>query len=96
MHCPSTIHYSIIKQILRYLGGTSHLGILFLGHSLDLHIYCDADWVDDSFDRRSTSSFVIFLGNSSVAWSVKRQTTVSSSSTEVKYWSLATSAVELY
>lgn len=96
MQSPSTVHYSAVKRILRYLTGTRHLGLLFSALNLDLYAYCDADWAGDSLDRRSTSGFVAFLGDSPISWTTKKQTTVSRSSTEAEYRSLAGFAVELY
>lgn len=56
--------------------------MLFSESSLELHAYCDADWADDSLDRRSTSGYVVFLGKSLASWYTKKQTTESRSSTE--------------
>ncbi|KAA0059709.1 putative mitochondrial protein [Cucumis melo var. makuwa] len=50
----------------------------------------------DTSDRRSTSSFIAFLGSNPISWSSKKQSTVSHSSTEAEYCSLATTTVDLY
>ena len=39
---------------------------------------------------------IVFLGNSPITWSAKKQTVVSQSSTEAKYRSLAHTTTELY
>ncbi|CAL8073216.1 unnamed protein product [Prunus armeniaca] len=51
--------------------------------------YSDADWADDVNDRRSTTGYVIFLGNNPIFWCAKKQSTVSRSSTKAEYRALA-------
>ncbi|GMP73260.1 hypothetical protein CsSME_00031061 [Camellia sinensis var. sinensis] len=55
----------------------------------------DSNWARDVSNRQSTSGFCIFLHSNLVSWSAKKQNTVSCSSTEAKYRSLAHTAVEL-
>uniref|UniRef100_A0A2N9GYZ6 Reverse transcriptase Ty1/copia-type domain-containing protein n=1 Tax=Fagus sylvatica TaxID=28930 RepID=A0A2N9GYZ6_FAGSY len=95
MHQPSTIHFATAKRILHYLKGTLDKGILFQPGPLALTAFTDADWARDASDRRSTSGVVIFLGNNPITWLSKKQHTVSRSSTEAEYRSLATGATEL-
>ena len=85
-----------MKRILRYLAGTLSFG-LHLRHSscLNLVSFCDADWATDPDDRRSTSEYCVFLGANLVSWSSKKQHTISRSSTEAEYRSLANVTAEL-
>jgi len=49
----------------------------------------DQEYKTYSLHRRSTSGFCVFLGDSLVSWSSKRQTTVSQSSAEAEYRDVA-------
>lgn len=96
MHNSTDIHFSAFKRILRYLNGSRDLGMLFSKGNLELTAYSDADWAKDSLDRRSTLGFVTFLCGVPISWSTKKQGTVSRSSTETEYRSLAQTEAELY
>jgi hypothetical protein len=95
MHKPSIVHFVATKRILRYLKGTLHKGVLFQPGPLALTAFTDADCAGDPSDRRSTSGVVVFLGHNLITWLAKKQHTVSRSSTESEYRSLATGAAEL-
>lgn len=96
MHSPSEEHWLAVKRILRYLKGTIHLGLhVSATSSLDLHAYSDADWAGCPDDRRSTSGFCVFLGSNLLSWGSKKQSTVSRSSTEAEYRSMAGACTEL-
>ncbi|WVZ80055.1 hypothetical protein U9M48_027566 [Paspalum notatum var. saurae] len=90
MHAPRDVHQTMLKRILRYIKGTMHLGIqLAPVTTASVTAYSDADWAGCPDTRRSTSGYCIFLGDSPVSWSSKRQTTVSRSSTEAEYRAIA-------
>jgi hypothetical protein len=46
-------------------------------------------------DRKSTGDFTVYLGRNLVPWSAKKQSTVSRSSTEAEYKSMANATAEL-
>ena len=44
MHAPTLAHYKLVKCILRYVCGTTHLGMRILASStLDLYAFSNAD-----------------------------------------------------
>ncbi|XP_031479830.1 uncharacterized mitochondrial protein AtMg00810-like [Nymphaea colorata] len=96
MQAPTTVHWAAVKHILRYIKHTLHLGFLIRPSShLSLTAYSDTDWAGNPDDRRSTTGFAIFLGDSLVSWSAKKQNTVARSSTEAEYRALASTAAEV-
>lgn len=66
-----------------------------LPSEMSLTSFCDADWASDVEDRHSTSGFCVFLGPNLISWQLKKQHTVSRSSTEAEYKSLASLVAEI-
>ncbi|KAG9439601.1 hypothetical protein H6P81_019766 [Aristolochia fimbriata] len=69
MSAPRSVHYVVVLRIMRYIKGSLLQG-LFFGSSSQLHLsaYSDADWAGDVTDRRSTTGYCIFLGDSMISW----------------------------
>ncbi|CAL9013560.1 unnamed protein product [Prunus brigantina] len=95
MTTPTEAHFDLVKRILRYIQGTIQYGIHFTTGPWHLQAYSDADWAGDLNTRRSTTGFVIFLGNNPISWQSKKQGSVSRSSTEAEYRALANTAADL-
>ena len=96
MHKPTQTHWQSVKHLLRYLKSTIQFGLHIYRSSCNtLHAFCDADWVGNKDDRRSTRSFCIFLGKNLISWSCRKQATVAHSSTEAEYKALANTAAEI-
>ncbi|XP_066323915.1 uncharacterized mitochondrial protein AtMg00810-like [Miscanthus floridulus] len=95
MHSPRAAHWNLVKRILRYLRGSINDGIFISASpSNNLTAYSDADWAGCPDTRRLTSGYCVFLGDSLVSWSSKRQPTVSRSSAEAEYRAVANAAAE--
>ena len=95
MHAPRDVHQTMLKRVLRYVKGTTTLGIqLRSAPTAMITAYSDADWAGCPDTRRSTSGFCVFLDNSLISWSSKRQTTVSRSSAEAEYRAIANAVSE--
>jgi hypothetical protein len=86
MHDPHEPHLIALKHILSYVRSIPHMGF-FVRPSprYDRVVYSDANWAGCPDTRKSTSSYVIFLGDNLVSWSSKFQNIVSRSSAEVEY-----------
>ncbi|GJY97400.1 ribonuclease H-like domain-containing protein [Tanacetum coccineum] len=69
---------------------------LFSSSTTDLVAYSDADWAGCPTTRRSTSGYCVFLGNNLLSWSFKRQPSLSRSSVEAEYRSIANVVAETY
>nr|GEU93606.1 hypothetical protein [Tanacetum cinerariifolium] len=75
-----------IYRIFRYLKGKPHLGLWFPKDSpFDLVAYSDSDYAGASLDKKSTNKGCQFLGCRLISWQFKKQTVVSTSSTEAEY-----------
>jgi hypothetical protein len=70
---------------------------LKIGNSKTMRVsaFSDADWVGCIDDRGSTGGFAVFLGENLISWSARKQATVSRSSTEAEYKSLANATAEM-
>jgi histone deacetylase 1/2 len=96
LHAPTTVHWTAVKRILRYLRGTISLGLrLSKSSSTIVSAFSDADWAGCPDDRRSTGGFAVYVGSNLVSWNAKKQATVSRSSTEAEYKSLANATAEV-
>lgn len=85
---PSLEHWMAAKRVLRYLQGTIGLGIVFDGNSKDLNIlnaYSDADFATCLDTRKSVSGVVLILNGGPMIWSARKQSIVSTSTTEAEY-----------
>ena len=96
LHAPRDTHWSAVKRILRYVRLTVSYGLhLRPNPSGVLSAYSDADWAGSPDDRRSIGGYAGFFGPNLIAWSARKQATVSRSSTEAEYKAVANATAEL-
>ena len=66
--------------------GTKHFGVHYAARSpLELVGFTNYDWVRDSIDRKSTSSYVFRFSHGPICWSIKKKHTIFLSSAEAEY-----------
>ncbi|XP_018624004.1 uncharacterized mitochondrial protein AtMg00810-like [Nicotiana tomentosiformis] len=93
MQHPKQSHWDATLRVVRYVKVAPCLGILLGTWPIDtLSAYCDSDWASCPNTRRSVTWYVIKLGDSLLSWKSKKQQTVSQSSAEAEYRSLAAAA----
>ena len=94
MSKPSTSHYNAALGIVRYLAGTSTLGILYKSLDNDFVGFCDADYAGDLDFRRSTTGYVFNFNGGAISWSSRLQATVAASTAEAEYMAAAAAVKE--
>ncbi|KAF9685782.1 hypothetical protein SADUNF_Sadunf03G0089900 [Salix dunnii] len=83
MHKPTVTHWQHVKRLLRRQTNPVIRG------------FSDADWGGDLDDRKSTTAYIIFLGDNPINWRTRKQKAVARSSTEAEYRALATAASDI-
>jgi Reverse transcriptase (RNA-dependent DNA polymerase) len=86
---PLVAHWEAAKDVVRYIKGTSAMGVTFKGQGNTLVGYCDADYAGCVDTRKSTSGYVYLLNGGAVSWSSRMQPTVAVSTCEAEYMASA-------
>ena len=95
---PGRDHWVAAKRVLRYLKGSSDLGLAFVkSENFQVSGFTDSDWGSNPDDRRSVSGFCFSLNVQSgpISWNSKKQATVALSSAEAEYLAMSTACQEL-
>lgn len=81
---PTKRHWNGVKHILRYLRGTSDMGLYFQRHDekkiANLVGYSDAGYLSDPHKAISQSGYLFLYGGTAISWRSTKQTLVATSS----------------
>lgn len=91
-NCYSATHFNHLKNVVRYLKSTRHLGLTFLKFNCVINsvtAFADSDFASDMEDRKSVSGFLIKLNDKIITWQSKKQVVVTLSTCEAEYVSLS-------
>jgi hypothetical protein len=81
---------------LRYLRGTTNLGIFYKkGGSDELIAFTDSDYNGDLENRKSTSGYIFMLSSGALSWSSKKQPVIILLTTEAKFVAAASCACQV-
>lgn len=96
MHQPKRSHLDVALKVMKYLKKCPGLRIL-LSKKCDMRMtaYCDADYTTCPISQRSITGYCIKLRESLLSWKTKKQATVSLSSAEVKYRTMAKATCQI-
>lgn len=88
-------HWKHLKRLLRYLKETMHFALHYgCEDNVPLCGYVDADWGNDTNDRKSTSGFLFKVFGNTMSWSSKKQGLVAKSTSEAEYVAAAEACSE--
>ncbi|XP_019250926.1 PREDICTED: uncharacterized protein LOC109229833 [Nicotiana attenuata] len=95
LQAPKRSHYEATLHVVKYVKNQPGLGLLMSSTSAkEIVAYCDSDWASCPMSRKSVTGFCIKLGASLISWKAK-QRTISRSSAEAEYRSMARTVAEL-
>ncbi|KAK3028174.1 hypothetical protein RJ639_038698 [Escallonia herrerae] len=95
MQSPRSQHNAALR-VLRYLKAAPGQGLFLPADSpLQIYAFCDSDWANCPLTHRSVTEYFVSLRNSPISWRTKKQQTVSRSSAEAEYRSMAVTTCEL-
>ncbi|KAK1391529.1 hypothetical protein POM88_010585 [Heracleum sosnowskyi] len=93
---PRIDHLTAAFKVLHFIKASPGQGIFFpASSSLTLTAFSDSDWGGDILTRHSLTGYCVLFGESLISWKCKKQHTVSKSSAEAEYRSLADTCCEI-
>ena len=85
---PGKDHWTAILRVLGYLKYTQNYGLHYTRYPAVPEGYCDANWISDTKDSKSTSGYVFTLGGAAISWKSSKQTCIARSTMESEFIAL--------
>ncbi|XP_019241983.1 PREDICTED: uncharacterized protein LOC109222026 [Nicotiana attenuata] len=83
-------------RVVTYVKSCPGMGVLLSATCSDsLSAFCDADWAACPKTCKSVTGYFVKFGSSLISWKSKKQSTISRSSAEAEYRSLASTVAEV-
>ncbi|KAE8903405.1 hypothetical protein PF010_g28707 [Phytophthora fragariae] len=84
---PKVFHWTAVKQILRYTAGTTDMALIYRRQedATPVELFSDADWANNTEDKKSISGVLVKVHGNAVSWITRRQTVVAKSSTAAEF-----------
>ncbi|WMV12763.1 hypothetical protein MTR67_006148 [Solanum verrucosum] len=83
-------------RVVRYIKGAPGLGLLMPAESSStLEALCDSDWAGCLQTRKFVTGYLVKFGGALISWKSKKQDTISRSSAEAEFRSMASVIAEL-
>ncbi|XP_055830877.1 secreted RxLR effector protein 161-like [Solanum dulcamara] len=96
MHCPKESHIEAALRVVRYIKEAPGLGLLMPAKDTNkLLAYYDSDWGSCLEIRRSVTGYLVKFGGALISWKSKKRETVTRSSAEAEFRSMAHCAAEV-
>ncbi|KAJ1300847.1 hypothetical protein OPQ81_002487 [Rhizoctonia solani] len=93
--CYGPSHIAVLNRIHRYLKEMAHIGITYDGNKPFYEVaYSDADFATQH-GRKSITGSLVIMGGAAIAWSSKRQNTVSLLTMEAEFTAVCHTAKEV-
>ncbi|GJR96163.1 retrovirus-related pol polyprotein from transposon TNT 1-94 [Tanacetum coccineum] len=93
-HNPGRDHWDALVRVLQYLKHTMAYGLHYTKYPPVLEGYCDANWISNHNEGKSTSGYVYTLGGADVSWKSSKQTVNTRSTMEAEFVALDKAAEE--
>eukprot|EP00903_Cladosiphon_okamuranus_P005795 g5742.t1 len=81
---PSKVHLAAAKQALRYLAGTTNFSITYKKGGFKLAAFSDSNWANNPDNGKSTSCYLMMLGNAPMSFKSGLQGPTAMSSMEAE------------
>ncbi|KAM1182867.1 hypothetical protein ACFX19_001307 [Malus domestica] len=84
---PTIHHWKGVKDVLRYLHGTTYMGLFYSEKSTNDQIlvgYADAGFLSDPHKARSQTGYVFKNRDTAISWRLTKQTLVATSSNHLE------------